>query len=264
MRLHLVSDLHLEFFPFDLPDTKADAILLAGDIGLHTHGLEWAIDTLGGRGKPILYVSGNHESYGAELHGLTRELKKRAEAARSQGVPVWVLDNDEVILGDVRFLGCTFWTDYELYGAGQPMGSAMTLAKRAMADHRVIRCAPLDRFTPSQARELHLASVRWLNTKLDTPFPGKTVVMTHHLPSAKCVIPQFKGDLLSPAFASNRDDLVKKADIWAFGHTHANLNLRVGNCQLVANPRGYMRQRPWGLEVENPAFDPAFVIDLPT
>lgn len=34
MKLHILSDLHIEFAPYSVVDTDADVIILAGDIGL--------------------------------------------------------------------------------------------------------------------------------------------------------------------------------------------------------------------------------------
>jgi len=34
MRLHVLADLHLEFGPIDIPDTDADAVVFAGDVGV--------------------------------------------------------------------------------------------------------------------------------------------------------------------------------------------------------------------------------------
>lgn len=258
MKIHVLSDIHLEFYPFSLPQTDADVVVLAGDIGTHTRGLEWAIEEIAPMQKPLLYVIGNHEFYGAELHGLTAELQKRAVLAREKGIPVWVLADDEIQLNGVRFLGCTLWTNYQMYGSGRAMEAAMAIAKRAMNDHRLIRYAPHDRFTPFHALECHNKSVRWLDKMLSAPFSGKTVVITHHLPSETCVAPQYKGDPLTPAFASRLDHLVKKADLWIYGHTHEGMQTD----NLVCNPRGYVRRRPWGLEAENPEFNPALVVDL--
>jgi len=42
MKLHILSDIHLEFAPFDLPDTDADVVVLSGDIGTRLGGIEWA------------------------------------------------------------------------------------------------------------------------------------------------------------------------------------------------------------------------------
>jgi hypothetical protein len=32
---------------------------------------------------------------------------------------------------------------------------------------------------------------------------------------------------------------VEQADLWCFGHTHSNLDVRAGRCRLIANQRGY-------------------------
>jgi hypothetical protein len=43
MRLHILSDLHLEFEAFAPPAIEADAIILAGDISTGGNGLKWAL-----------------------------------------------------------------------------------------------------------------------------------------------------------------------------------------------------------------------------
>jgi predicted phosphodiesterase len=47
MKLALYSDLHLELLrePWQPPALDVDVVILAGDIGKHTHGVEWAADT---------------------------------------------------------------------------------------------------------------------------------------------------------------------------------------------------------------------------
>jgi predicted phosphodiesterase len=89
---------------------------------------------------------------------------------------------------------------------------------------------------------LHNETVEWLKQKLDAPFDGKTVVVTHHGPSLKCAHPQFGNNTIGSCFISDLDYLVKKADVWCFGHTHASLDTRVGKCRLVSNQRGYSRE----------------------
>ncbi len=42
MKLLILSDLHLEFGPFDPPPTDADVIILAGDTHIGVKGIEWA------------------------------------------------------------------------------------------------------------------------------------------------------------------------------------------------------------------------------
>ena len=61
MKLHILSDLHIEFGPFTLPNTDADVVILAGDIHVGTRGIEWATRAI--EGKEVIYVIGNHEYY---------------------------------------------------------------------------------------------------------------------------------------------------------------------------------------------------------
>lgn len=271
MRIHVLSDIHLEFSDFKPPWTEADVVVLAGDIGHHTHGIDWAIknwwglppwdDAASGYAKPLLYVLGNHEAYHAEYHGIRRELQRRAAWARSQGAQLWVLDNDCVEIDGVRFLGTSLWTDYRLYGDGAQMAFAMREAERRLTDHQVIRFAPHGVFKPSHALNLHREAVAWLSGELSKPFSGKTVVVTHHLPSILSVPSRFSQDVLSTAFASNLDELVKKADFWIHGHTHDNCNYLLGKCRVVCNPRGYVRDRNGCSMAENGEFSPGLVLD---
>ena len=40
MKIHILSDLHTEFSDFDPPETDADVVVLAGDIGAGPSGIE--------------------------------------------------------------------------------------------------------------------------------------------------------------------------------------------------------------------------------
>jgi hypothetical protein len=51
------------------------------------------------------------------------------------------------------------------------------------------------------------------------------------------------------------------------GHVHDSFDYRVGHARVIANPRGYASNRlmagaPADLRWENPAFDPALVIEV--
>jgi len=68
MKLHILSDLHTEFADFSPPDTNADIVILAGDIGVGLGGIEWAARRF--PRAPVIYVPGNHEFYDQDI-GLT-------------------------------------------------------------------------------------------------------------------------------------------------------------------------------------------------
>lgn len=249
MKLHVLSDLHTEFEGFTIPKTDADLLVLAGDIGVKLNGLEQALKT---SKIPVVYVVGNHEYYGAAIPKLTIELQ---DAAR--GSQVHFLENDEFIFQNVRFLGCTLWTDFEILGL-EHRNLAMWDAEQKMTDYRLIRLSPkFSRLRPVDTAGFHFASLKWLKRQLEIPFDGRTVVVTHHAPSAKSFNPKYQSDLLSAAFASNLEPLMDefKIDLWIYGHTHHNADFVHGSTRILSNQRGYPGERI-------PGFNPNLVIEI--
>ena len=262
MKLHILSDLHTEFdrpgAAFNPPKTDADVVILAGDIGLHTHGLDWSECMSAFDDKPIIHVLGNHEFFGAEYFGIRKQCRVFVDDAQAKDIPTFLLDDEVLILGGVRFIGSTLWTDYRLFGEENAQ-FCMSEAKRGMRDHQVIRYSdrgvPLDQhalkemlFLPQHAERLHRKAKAFLAAELAKPFDGKTIVITHHLPSRRSVATRFDTDLLSAAFASNLDNLVEKADLWIHGHTHDCFDYSLGKCRVVCNPRGYPREHSNGFQ----------------
>src|SRR3990167_7732930 len=90
------------------------------------------------------------------------------------------VDCDEVILGGVRFLGATMWTDFSATG-NTPM--ACLSAQNAMNDFRQIRTEGYRRIRPADLVARSLQTKDWLRMKLAQPFAGPTVVITHHAPT---------------------------------------------------------------------------------
>ncbi|MFO0942253.1 MAG: hypothetical protein U0930_16065 [Pirellulales bacterium] len=126
----MLSDLHLEFSDFLMPMVDADVRILAGDVHTKDRGLQFAVRNCGD--MPTLYIAGNHEFYGAAIPKLYDKLK-----SQTIGSTVSVLENDQVMIGDVRFLGCTLWTDFGLLGA-DTRATAMIEARNTMTDCKKI------------------------------------------------------------------------------------------------------------------------------
>jgi predicted phosphodiesterase len=249
VKIQVLSDLHTEFGAYPIPKTEADLLVLAGDIGTGFSGLDLAKTQ---SQIPVLYVAGNHEYYRAALPTLTEELQAAAKNSN-----VHFLENDQFILGDVRFLGCTLWTDFSILGL-ERRTLAMWEAEQKMNDYRLIRQSPnFSRLRPQDTASLHFASLEWLRSQLEIPFDGRTVVVTHHAPSAKTFNPNYQTDLLSAAFASNLEPLLDefKIDLWIYGHTHHNADFRHGSTRIISNQRGYPGERV-------PGFNPNLVLEL--
>lgn len=214
----------------------ADVVVLAGDIANGTRGLAWAAATF--PGLPVVYVSGNHEFYNHHHAELIAEFRATAAATG-----IHFLDGDACTLAirgrRLHLLGCTAWTDYQLYGPEV----AETTRERAVAlmyDHKRIRFGD-GLFRPEDAAALHDAALGWLDAELGTPHDGPTVVVTHHAPGPLSVAPRFAGDSLSPAFASDLTALMTRRapPLWIHGHTHHNVDYRVGDTRVVSHQWGY-------------------------
>jgi predicted phosphodiesterase len=259
MRLLVLSDLHLEvwreFAPkFNTLPSKPDVVVLAGDIHTNARAPAWAASAF--PKVPVVYVSGNHEFYGGALDHTN--LAIRDECAKFENVHY--LDCGEFFLDGVRFLGATLWTDFSLFGS-ENRSSAMVDANLVMNDYQRIRLASAGyrKLQPGDTAKLHAEQKAWLAKKLDEPFAGPTVVVTHMAPSRQSVAPEYASDPVSAAFASCLDDLVSKATLWIHGHTHTSFDYLIDHCRVVANPLGYMKK---GGNAENANFDPSLIVEL--
>lgn len=248
MKIHILSDLHNEFLTrtsrlkgnFNckewygyIPETTADLIVLAGDINCGLAGVEWAIKSSNHLGLPIIYVSGNHEYYNREYYSTLKQMRDTCKDTN-----VHFLENDEILIDDVRILGATLWTNYDV--PDLDAHEAMDECENALNDHRVIRMSQDEYFSPEDARKLHVNSVNWLEDKLNGETDSRrTLVVTHHGPSKLCQHKKYPVSAISAAFHSDLSQLVEKADCWVYGHTHSNLDEIVGNCRLVSNQPGY-------------------------
>lgn len=254
MRLQLLSDLHLEFSPeleLDI-DPTVDAVIVAGDI---CSGTERGFQYLRRQVRqtiPIIAVAGNHEFYNRNW----QEERARAHEAAPLYAIHW-LDDGAVVLGGVRVLGSTLWTDYEIFGADK-REQAMRAAGLGMSDHIAIKAdaEPERNFSPSHALDAHRASVAFLDRAMAQPHDGPTVVVTHHGPHMRSIAPKFATSIITAAFISDLSVLIEmhQPAVWVHGHTHVTFDYSVGATRVLCNPHGYPN--------ENRRFIPRLVVEL--
>jgi len=232
MRLHILSDLHLEIGAFEPPKVDADVVVLAGDIHVGLEGVKWA--QIQWPETPVIYVAGNHEYYHHEVPKLTDKLRQLCA-----GTNIHFLENADVMIGGIVFLGCTLWTDFQLAGDAP---RARALADRGMADYFEINVTGQNRcLHPDDTERLHFESRRWLEQQLAKVSSTRTVIVTHHAPSPRSIPPWHDGSGLNPAFVSNLDTFIEASSVplWIHGHTHHGVDYRIGNTRVLANQRGY-------------------------
>jgi 3',5'-cyclic AMP phosphodiesterase CpdA len=282
MRVAIMSDLHLEFErgPVRGGDWSAfverranilwhprigplldeavgiDLLILAGDIDVGTRAIAYANEAAEFIGAPAVYVAGNHEGYdGTPFDRLFDAL--RAKATVTQG-RVTFLENSRAVFGDVHVLGATLWTDYAANGR-ENVETAMREANACLNDH--VRCRLRgSKLGTSAARGLHFESRAWLRDEVEkiraNDTNAKIVIVTHHAPIIDGAAPEYRGDVLSPAFVSDLSAEIRawRPNLWVFGHTHFDVDKMVGGTRILSRQRGYIDHEPSVLD-----FRPAIV-----
>jgi Icc-related predicted phosphoesterase len=243
LKIRYVSDLHLEFGKFTFKNTCKDTVLvLAGDIGVGGLAMSF-IQKNAPKWKAIIYVSGNHEYYNQVMS--EHEAKWQDRAATFDNV--FYLQNDAVVIDNVKFIGTTLWTDLN-------KGDFNTVhkAKMYMNDYKMIKTSKApgysyssrvnDKYlTPYDTMNLNFESVEFLKKELDTNM--KVVVVTHHAPTSAMIDLSRYGhqELLNAAYYSSLEYLIDEFEpaFWISGHTHAARQEWVYETLCVSNCRGY-------------------------
>jgi hypothetical protein len=176
---------------------------------------------------------------------LINALKREA-----RGSNVHVLENNDFIINDFVFLGCSLWTNFHLWPDAR---EAMSVADREMSDFWLIQKKEGNGlFCARDSAQIHAASVRWLARQMSRHAPSRTIVVTHHAPSSRSIPPHNVGDVLSAAFASDLDSMIQASHIplWIHGHTHHNVDYKIGATRIYSNQRGYPNETALSFEPE--------------
>ncbi|RVA57609.1 hypothetical protein EN933_03700 [Mesorhizobium sp. M7A.F.Ca.US.001.01.1.1] len=166
MKLWIWSDLHLEMQNPVYVDKapEADVIVCAGDLCLADTLRDHAQRLIERYELPMIFVPGNHEFYSNRGVWPPRTkpsdhllMKEVAEASRSWRNRLYVLDDDILELGGVRFIGGTLWTDFKMdlvNDAG--LSRRMQLALSTLADFSRIWLGDGDLLSPQVMLGFHL------------------------------------------------------------------------------------------------------------
>lgn len=251
--MRVMSDLHLEFSQFTLPEMVTDSetlLILAGDIQVGIRRSEW-FETLSKFPK-VIYILGNHEHYFQDIETNQKIIEHELYDLG--------LDNIEVVgnipkvfeFDDLRIIAGTLWTDMNNNDL-----ISKTLIRQGLYDYKVINKG-LGLLTTDDTIEIFKNTVEFFDNELYKDFDGKTIIVTHHMPSEKTVSERFKDSFhLNGGFRSDLDWLIEKyqPDFWLFGHTHCPVSEFIGKTHLLANPRGYPQKPKTLEEFDNPRFE---------
>lgn len=212
-QIQILSDLHLEFYK-KLPTNicndyfpKAPTLFLVGDIGYPLDNI-WLqfIDWCEAKYDRIFYVQGNHEAYKNDINKITEYIRTILNSK-----PKFTFLEKGVIsnLDGYKVIGCTLWSEQT-----KNIYSKMNDSRYIYKDGT---CLSLD-----DLLDIHHKDKDWLNTNTDS----NTIVVTHHIPSFELIHPKFRTSLYKDyqsAYASNCDEIIRKAKTWIYGHTHIGI-----------------------------------------
>ena len=254
MRIQVFSDLHVDVAaakPLTI-GAGVDVVVVAGDTCQGAQAAFAHIRHIVPMHIPVVMILGNHEFYRC-----CQPEELAIARAKAPAFGIHLLENDTVSIGDVRFVGCTLWTDYRVFGSANAP-TAMRTAAQGLNDHRRISWSkqPWARFRPAEALLLHSRSRKFLQTVVQAKHQLPTVVITHHAPHPRSLHPRYAKDLLSAAYVSDLEDLMVAAapELWVHGHVHTSFDYAVGRTRVLCNPHGYGG--------ENPDFDTRLIVEV--
>jgi predicted phosphohydrolase len=238
MKIQYCSDLHLEFRENKelinrnplLP--RAEILLLAGDIVPFSEIARNKdfFNYLSDHFLLTYWVPGNHEYYFSDISERSGQL---TEKIRDN---VLLVNNISVQVNDVKIIFSTLWSKIELGNEWRIAGS--------ISDFKVIKFNG-NFFSVSNFNGLHSACLKFIESELDRHYAGKTVVVTHHVPTFLNYPTKYKGSILNEAFVVELFSLIEssKIDYWIYGHHHNNTpDFQIGNTVLLTNQMGYVRE----------------------
>jgi predicted phosphodiesterase len=230
LEFQILSDLHLEFYK-KLPTNicndefpKAPILFLVGDIGYPTDNI-WLefIEWCDSKYQRIFYVQGNHEAYTNDIGVITNYIREKLDPK-----PKFTFLERGVVgyLDEYKVIGCTLWSEQNYYIYSK-MNDSKCIYKNGLY------------LSLTDLLDIHYQDKKWLEDNVDE----NTIVLTHHLPSFDLIHPKYKTPYYadySCAYASNCDDIVRKAKMWIYGHTHIGSDVMFENkVRCISNPYAY-------------------------
>ena len=267
MKIAICSDIHLEFGPISLKNTKkAEVLILSGDICVAKDILdrdphETRFDNKSSkihkffqeccaRFKHVIYISGNHEHYNGDFAETFTVLRDRFGYL----VNLHILDKESVLINDIMFIGGTLWTDMN-----KEDGITLMHMKSMMNDFRCVKNSARKRhfhdlngnsqfqvanFTPDDAVEDHKKMLEYIKIMVEGKHDQKFVVVGHHAPSKASTHPRYADELtMNGGYSSDLSEFIldyPQIKLWTHGHTHEEFDYLIGTTRIVCNPRGYI------------------------
>lgn len=241
MEFQIISDLHLEYY-YTLPDINkifkkaAPNLILTGDICYfkHPNFLKF-FSEISKMYKYIYFVPGNHEYYShyeipdccfSEIDYIIEEKLKNFKN-------VYFLQKNYIELDNIIIGGATMWCETNKDLINHPHAKILTNDCFMKLKNKYIPVL-------SKIKKINKIHTRWLEDfiKISNEKNKKVIVLTHYLPSIKCINKKYKFSPINEFYYTSCDHLFKRVDYWIAGHTHHSLHIKEDGCHIIINPVG--------------------------
>ena len=237
MRIQFASDLHLEFpentdYLMKTPlKVTGEILILAGDI--HVIGSEnwtenpfwdWASKNY----RQVIVAYGNHEYY------KTCDLATMKEGYKYKiRDNIYYYYNCVITIDDVDIIVSTLWSHIS---KENEMECVM-----GVNDFHLIKYNG-EVITAEIFNEEHKKCLEFIKKSMNESKAKTKIIVTHHVPSSQLTAEEFQGSKMTDAFTVDLTDYIKTcgAKYWIFGHSHRNINKKIGKTFCVCNQLGYV------------------------
>ena len=210
MKLGIISDLHMEFSPYELTKENDVTYIVAGDIHSNTNLRDHWLNI----NEIDFHVLGNHDWYDGE-----RDFKNAPYDFRSK------------LINGLTLAGATLWTDLS-----KPMDWLYYL--NGLIDKRYIK--GMDQDIYNHTHNMHKEFL--MDSKAD-------IWVTHHCVSYMSVSEKYRGNPYNASFTTELSDdilsLSKPPKLIIHGHTHDEFDYMIGETRVICHPRGYPGENSW-------------------
>lgn len=244
MKIAFASDLHFEFGEARIHhvirqiEKDTDVLILAGDIQEFARiisDLEFISESL--PNIHIVYVTGNHEFYGAKIS----EVELSLNVAFGAHPRVHYLEKSTFEINGVSFLGTTLWTGFDAHLQYEQSLSEEN-AMRGISDFMYIFDGT-GRFQSHHCKNRFKENCAWLSNALEknNNEGKKSIVVTHFPPAPSLSHGQIPLGPLSNYFTADCRDIINQyqPDYWIYGHNHWSDVQQMGKTILTSNQLGY-------------------------
>ena len=238
MKIQYASDLHLEFGANTIYLRNnplrpvGDILILAGDIGylgdemyINHPFWDWASENY----KRVVVIPGNHELYNYfDINELNDDWHFKVRPN------IECVYNSVVALNDdTDLIATTLWSEIPVKDAFYTEKSVSDFYRIKNGDYKL----SWERFNDE-----HNRCRKFLENSLNSLKAHNIIVATHHVPSFKLMSDEFIGSPINGAFTSELGNFIANSKIkyWIYGHSHRNINLKIGETQCVSNQLCYV------------------------